>query len=97
MTEIVTESHIEFNEEDFSAYNLELIEETNGDVTIAWTNQNTNTFDKVYIVNSSIKTKYDLNEGRIGGIEFSSLDQNIHYVSCSNLGIIKLDYTDGTY
>lgn len=97
MTEIVTESHIEFNEEDFSAYNLELIEETNGDVTIAWTNQNTNTFDKVYIVNSSIKTKYDLNEGRIGGIEFSSLDQNILYVSCSNLGIIKLDYTDGTY
>jgi hypothetical protein len=96
MTEIVTEAHQDFIEDDFSAYNLELKIDDNGNTAIGWINQKTNNCQKVYVaLNENTFDIYNINEGRIGGIEFSTYNPDALYVSCSNEGIVEIDYNTG--
>jgi hypothetical protein len=98
MEEIVTETHQDFTEDDFSAYNLELKIDENENTAVAWISQKTNICQQVYVaVNENTYYKHILNKGRIGGIEFSSLDPNILYVSCPDSGIVALNYTSGEH
>ena len=82
-------------EDDFLAYNLELKYEDDNNYDIAWITGNTNSCSKVFIVIDGNEHVYNPNLGRIGGIEFSTFENNILYVSTTNAGIIKLDYTNG--
>lgn len=93
---IVSSDHINFIEDDFLAYNLEMKTDANGDDVIAWTNQNETSSDVLYVVTKDSQLSYDLGYGRIGGIEFSSLYPNVIYVSCTDEGIVAIDYNDGT-
>lgn len=84
----------------FEAYDLEVINH-NGVEVIAWShslvdiNNNWNHTDEVVVVVDEIPFNFDLNYGRIGGIEFSHLEDDVLYVSCTNKGIVKLNYVTG--
>lgn len=97
LTDVITSTSSSFSESDFDAYNLEHKTEANGDHTIAWINQNEATKSTIYFVIDDEEEYYDLNLGRIGGIEFSSMEDDIIYVSCQDSGIVKIDYTTGNY
>jgi hypothetical protein len=85
------EANSEIANQDFSAYNLEMkINPNTNNEVIAWITNNSGSTDKIFIYEGST-TVHDLNMGRIGGIEFSPIDQDIIYVSCAN-GIVKYDY-----
>lgn len=94
--EIIVSEDSPFEPDDFISYNLEMKTEGNGDISIAWITQHALSNSKIFIVIDEDEESYDLGFGRIGGIEFSSLEPNILYVSCHNEGIIKMDYNTGT-
>ncbi|MFA5419196.1 MAG: hypothetical protein WC341_12135, partial [Bacteroidales bacterium] len=83
----------------FEAYNLEYKQDNNGYDIIAWTHGEISSdwdhVDEIVVVNNGTPQIFDLNRGRIGGIEFSALEDNIIYVSCTNVGIVKLNYQTG--
>ncbi|NQT78148.1 MAG: T9SS type A sorting domain-containing protein [Bacteroidetes bacterium] len=95
MTDIITTNNSSIAAEDFPSYNLELKTENNGDVVIAWITSNDNSNDTVFVVINGTESIYDLNLGRIGGIEFSSLFDDRLYVSCSDTGIVAINYNTG--
>lgn len=97
LEDVITPANSAFVESDFDAYNLEVKAENNGYYSVAWINQNALTNSCIYVVTDAIEKKSNLNKGRIGGIEFSSLQANVLYVSCHNEGIIKVDYNTGAY
>lgn len=70
---IISSDDPDFSEEDFYAYNLEHKVEDDGDEVIVWVNQHANFNDYLYVVIDGIGEKYDLNKGRLGGVEFSSI------------------------
>ncbi|MDT8394716.1 MAG: T9SS type A sorting domain-containing protein [Bacteroidales bacterium] len=95
-TEIINANSSNFEENDFSSYNLEVkIDETNDDVILAWITKKELTNDKVFVVIDGDEDDYDLNLGNIAGIEFSIYEDNVLYVSCPGIGIVKLDYNTG--
>ena len=90
---IVNSDHYLFNENDFNSYNLELKSIDEDDVVIAWISPDQQLCDKIFIYDDMGPEKIiDLNLGRIGGIEFSSFDDEIIYASCSNAGIVAVNY-----
>jgi hypothetical protein len=95
MTDIITTNNSSIVAEDFSSYNLELKTENNGDTVIAWITTNENSYDSVFVVINGTESIYDLNLGRIGGIEFSSLFDDRLYVSCLDTGIVAINYNTG--
>ncbi len=84
-----------FIQGDFYAYNMEVKTNDDGSDVIAWISAGVISNDKVFIYRNGNGYIYDLNHGRIGGIEFSTYDENILYVSCPDLGIIALNYLNG--
>lgn len=97
-TEIISEAGVLSNY-DFDAYNLELNLHNNQETILAWINGVEDTYqnrtvDRIIIVKNSSVNVYDLNYGRIGGIEFSSFEENVLYASCTDVGIVKVDYTN---
>jgi len=86
---------------DYDAYNMECKTDVIGNHIIAWThgilnlNQGWDEIDEIVVVINNSPEIFDLNLGRIGGIEFSTLEDNIIYVSCTNVGIVKLNYITG--
>ncbi|WP_367329017.1 hypothetical protein, partial [Lentimicrobium sp.] len=94
--DVITPANSSFTEMDFDSYNLEMKVEGDGSHTIAWINQNTLSNSMVYVV-ADQNYKHDLDMGRIGGIEFSSLNPTILYVSCPDSGIVALNYTSGEH
>ncbi|NQU85108.1 MAG: SprB repeat-containing protein, partial [Mariniphaga sp.] len=86
-----------FVEDDFSSYNLELKVDNNSNTVIAWISSKPISFEKVFMYfesNNQAQT-IDLSQlqpGRIAGIEFSGLNDDIIYISCTNHGIIAYDY-----
>ena len=95
MEEIITSENSDIPADDFSAYNLEFKIDAEGNEVIAWITANTYSCDKVFVVKDGNDTIIDLNFGRIGGIEFSTFDENILYVSCTNSGIVAINYQTG--
>ncbi|NQU35757.1 MAG: T9SS type A sorting domain-containing protein [Bacteroidetes bacterium] len=97
IADIITENHTDLSEKHFDAYNLEYIVDNNNDV-IAWTHgtydlyQNWVIVDQIIVVNSGTPKIIDLDLGRIGGIEFSTLEDNMLYISTTDGGIVKINY-----
>ncbi|MBZ0242787.1 MAG: hypothetical protein K8F24_06210, partial [Bacteroidales bacterium] len=93
-------SHPLNDERYFEAYDLEVISQ-NGVEVIAWTHSLVDTYnnwnhtDEVVVVIDEVPYNFDLDYGRIGGIEFSHLEDDILYVSCTSKGIVKLNYVTG--
>ncbi len=101
-TEIINQNNSPLNDEDFEAYNLELTINDNNETVIAWINGVTSEgADRIIVViigdGAPQVDIYNLNEGAIGGIEFSSLEDedNMLYASCADKGIVKVNYTTG--
>jgi hypothetical protein len=98
--DIIDATNSDFIEEDFWAYNMEIITKSNGDNVLAWISKEAGSNDKVFICYDEIDVNvdydiWDLNKGRIGGIEFSPNDVNVLYVSTLQSGIIAINYTTG--
>ncbi len=90
---IVNSDHSLFDTEDFNTYNLELKSIDEDNVVIAWISADQQSCDKIFIFDDEGTDKViDLNLGRIGGVEFSSLDDYIIYASCSDAGIVAVNY-----
>jgi hypothetical protein len=95
-TTIIDESDDDLSEMDFDAYNLEHIRNANNKDMFAWSHVSTDApVDEIVILNDGNPFIIDLNLGRIGGIEFSSYEDNMLYVSCTDYGIVKVNYTNG--
>ncbi len=93
---VIDATNSSFNNEDFSAYNLELKTEPNDDIIIAWSSQREDICDMIYVVRDGSEDTIGVHKGRIGGLEFSTFKPNVLYVSCSDEGIIELDYNTDT-
>jgi len=84
----------------FEAYDLEVVIQ-NGVEVIAWSHSMVDDFnswnhtDEVVVVVDEVPFNFDLDYGRIGGIEFSKFEENILYASCTERGIVKLNYVTG--
>ena len=96
---IVEELEGGLTESDFDAYNLELKITEDEETHIAWIHGNSaNPEDELVLVVLNGGTpevhKYNLNMGRIGGIEFSPVSDFVLYASCVNTGIVKVDYSN---
>ena len=97
--EIVNHLNTQINGK-FDAHNFELKINEDEETILAWINISV---EKLYIVNVDNNMNvdidvFDINLGRMGGIEFSPVEDNVIYISCSddqNGGIIKYDYEDG--
>ncbi|NPD47628.1 MULTISPECIES: T9SS type A sorting domain-containing protein [unclassified Lentimicrobium] len=93
-----------FENSDFRGYNLEMQDKNEFEAPIfAWiTTPNPGNNSKILIYNSEEDDEeyaIDLEVGAIGGIEFSPFEneKQFLYLSCEDEGIIKLNYTDGSY
>jgi len=85
----------------FAAYNMEMIENADGEVLLAWIVRGNEGFDHLFMYNVDEPTQYniEIGHGRINGIEFSQVDDNIIYLSCSgaaNPGIYAYNISDET-
>lgn len=85
----------------FEAYKMEN-SVNNGEAVVAWIHglndsnyTGWNHTDEIVVVSDTVVRNFDLNLGRIGGIEFSTYEPGIIYASCTNRGIVKLNYTTG--
>ena len=76
------------NQDEFAAYNLEMKSDDNDQPIIAWITSYSGSTDKIFLYINDETEVYDLNLGRIGGIELSTLYNNILYVSCKS-GIVE--------
>ncbi|MFK5855111.1 MAG: T9SS type A sorting domain-containing protein [Bacteroidota bacterium] len=93
---IVDADHQDLVNSDFDAYNLEIkpITDNLTDEIIAWIHgDNENNVEQIIVVVDGTPLVIDLELGRIGGIEFSNYEDNMLYVSTTNGGIVKIDYT----
>ena len=88
---IIDSDHLGITEEDFDAYNLEQKIDDDGHDIIAWTHGEVKV-DQIVVINNGTPKIIDLNFGRIGGIEFSSINDSVLYASCTDTGIISLNY-----
>jgi hypothetical protein len=96
-TTIIDESDDDLSEMDFDAYNLEHIKDANKKDVFAWSHAHTDApVDEIVILKDGNPSIIDLDLGRIGGIEFSTYEDNMLYVSCTDYGIVKVNYTNGT-
>jgi len=96
---ILDESDNDFDQWGFDAYNLELKIDDNDNTVIAYIHGTENTVHnqivtELIVVIDGDGEKYELNSGRLTGIEFSSNEEHIIYVSSAN-GILKVDYNTG--
>jgi len=96
---VLEESESGLSESDFDAYNLELKITEDEETHIAWIHGNpANPEDELVLVVLNDGTpevhKYNLNMGRVGGIEFSPVSDYVLYASCVNTGIVKVDYSN---
>lgn len=90
---IINSDHQLFSADDFNSYNLELKSIDEDDVVIAWISADEQSSDKIFIYNDQGPEKIiDLNLGRIAGIEFSTYDDDVIYASCTNAGIVAVNY-----
>lgn len=91
--------------DNFNAYNFEMKVDNNGKTIFAWTTMvySTNDRDKVFIYNmdDDVVKKIDIDPnsiGEIGGIEFSTYEDDMLYVSYSSnssaYGIQKVNYVN---
>ena len=85
----------------FEAYKMEN-SVYNGEAVVAWIHglndsnyTGWNHTDEIVVVSDTVVRNFDLDLGRIGGIEFSTYEPGIIYASCTNRGIVKLNYTTG--
>jgi len=101
---IISEEDLLFDRWDFDAYNLELYEKPTGEVIIAYIHgtddiDNDQIVTELIVVNNGDGEKFNLEHGRLAGIEFSAWEPNMIYVSCEgengNGGIVKVNYTNG--
>jgi hypothetical protein len=98
-TWLFTPSNTGLTSKDFEAYNMEM--KTSGDTYIfAWIHGTENSYqnwhvDEIVVINGDTDQVFDLSLGRIGGIEFSHFEDNILYASCTDRGIVKLNYVTG--
>ena len=97
---IIDENNTGFDEYDFDAYNLELKIDDYQNTIIAYIHANENnnpslTPTELIVVINNNPIKYNLNIGRLAGIEFSQFEENMIYVSSENSGIVKVNYTTG--
>ena len=95
--EIVDKNYQSLTESHFDAYNVEYTEyfDGNEDIdVIAWIHGTFATNpEEIIVVIDETPYIYDLGLGRIGGIEFSTIGDNMLYASTTNGGIVKIDYT----
>ena len=99
-TIIIDGNNSQISEKDFDAYNLEHKIDNIGNTVIAWIHGQKNPYlgwevDQIVVLNNGTPQIFDLDLGRIGGIEFSTFDENILYVSCTNSGIVAINYQTG--
>jgi len=73
---IIDSDHLGITEEDFDAYNLEQKIDDDGHDIIAWTHGEVKV-DQIVVINNGTPKIIDLNFGRIGGIEFSSINDSV--------------------
>ncbi len=92
---VFDQSGSNFVEEDFFSYNMEIKTTDDDDFVIAWISESSGSNNKVFVYMNGNGYIYDLDLGRIGGIEFSGIDEDILYVSCPQSGIVALYYTTG--
>ncbi|MBU2466646.1 MAG: hypothetical protein KJ615_09915, partial [Bacteroidetes bacterium] len=84
----------ELSDEDFDAYNFEITTNANGNA-YAWIDGEYGSDlnnDEIITINGNTTQVFSLNYGRIGGIEFSKFEENILYASCTERGIVKLNF-----
>jgi hypothetical protein len=87
----------------FAAYNMEMEVNDHGDVVLAWIIKGDDE-DHLFMYNEDTNEGFnvDMNHGRITGIEFSQVDDEIIYLSCygtqgnQDNGIYKYNYTTPT-
>ncbi|RLD61251.1 MAG: hypothetical protein DRJ05_03025 [Bacteroidetes bacterium] len=103
-TEVLNETGSGLSNNDFSTYNMEMIEKSNGDTYLAWSHKNSNgNMDKVFVykIGNADASMIDVDTqttGEISGIEFSTYEDNVLYVSYKSdgtgSGIIKIDFSN---
>ncbi|MCD4683750.1 MAG: hypothetical protein K8R86_10755, partial [Bacteroidales bacterium] len=101
---LVNCNDIEYGEDcnNFAAYNMELIKISDGEVLIAWIVRGDQGNEILFMYNDDTGQKYyfdDIGHGRINGIEFSQVDDELIYLSCypsGNSGIYAYDIYSGT-